>query len=85
MKYALVLASTLTKQDWHCYAIADSLNDLQQLNCYDTKVVKLPKSQFPGEIDETPVYVQSCQTGNNSEFRVVEISDINLTGTFNLS
>lgn len=85
MKYALVLASTLNTQDWHCYAIGDTLNDLDQLGCYHTSLLKLPKIHFPGEIYEDPVYLQSCQTGHNSEFRIVAINTMHINGTFNLA
>ncbi|WPQ61244.1 hypothetical protein SIO70_23065 [Chitinophaga sancti] len=85
MKFALILASDIPKKDWICYAIADSSSKLRDLNCYNSNSLKLPKSQYPGKIDNTPVIVRSCETGSNSEFRIVEINNLqNFNGSFNL-
>lgn len=85
MKYALVLASDLNKRDWVCYLIADSTAAIKNLNCYNPTVVKLPKSSYPGTVDPSPVFKQSCVTGNNAEFRIVSLQNLNLTGAFNLA
>lgn len=78
MKHALVLASDLYKKDWICYAIGDSVAALRELNCYDPTTIKLPKSQYPGDIDNTPLQKPSCSTGHISEFRIVSFFNLNL-------
>jgi len=85
MKYALVLASTLSRVDWHCYLLVDTPQQIANLNCYQPTVIKLSKDLFPGTVDPTPVIKPSCATGNTSEFRMVAITNLNLSGTFNLS
>ena len=85
MKHALVLASDLSKKDWICYAIAADKAALRDLNCYNPATLKLPKSQYPGDVDNLPLKKPSCSTGNVSEFRIVSFSNPNLKETFNLA
>lgn len=84
MKYALVLISDLKRKDWICYQLADSDTEIENSNCFNPTVIKLPKSNYPG----TPVSQLkkvSCETGNTSSFAIVQISNINLSGKFNLA
>lgn len=85
MKYALVLASDLKKRDWICYLIVNSLSEIDNLNCYQAGFIKLPKAQYHGTADPNPVYKKSCATGNRSEFRIVTIQNLRMSGDFNLA
>ncbi|WP_035643512.1 hypothetical protein [Flavobacterium sp. ASV13] len=84
MKYALVLSSDISKRDWICYIIAESIQEIQNLQCFNPNIIKLPKTQYPGVINPTTIRKQSCVTGNTSEFKIVNISNLNLKGNFNL-
>ena len=83
-KFTLVLASDLRKRDWICHAVSDNPNTIQNMDCIPPGVIVLPKSQYPGTIDPTPVYKPSCMTGIMGEFRFVTIDFSGLETKFNL-
>jgi len=83
-KFTLVLASDLRKRDWVCHFASDLPNAIDNLNCVPLGVIIIPKSQYPGTIDPTPVYKRSCMTGIMGEFRIVTIDFSSLENKFNL-
>ncbi len=84
-KFTLVLASDLRKRDWICHSLSDTPDGVNDLNCVPPGVMVLPKSQYPGIIDPTPVYKRSCMTGIMGEFRFVTIDISSSQNKFNLS
>ncbi len=83
-RFTLVLASDLRKRNWICHSISNNSDDLHHMDCVPPGVMVLPKSEYPGTVDPTPVFKRSCTTGIMGEFRFV-ILDISPLGTkFNL-
>jgi len=74
MKYALVLQAEFHHPNfWVCYALADSLEGLQQNLCYDPTVqLMLHKEHYKGSpLHE--VSLPSCASGSHANFIVCEV------------
>ncbi len=84
MKFALVLASDLQKKDWICYAIGSSRTEIENLRCYPASVIKIPKITFPGSVVLPSIEKENCETGFLTEFAIVRIENLQLTGKFNI-
>lgn len=84
MKYALVLESEISRTTWNCYNIADTVQGLVSLNCFSSEVLKLPKSQYAGEVVQSGLKKENCSTRNKSIFCIVKFPNFQLSNKFNL-
>lgn len=85
MRYALILMADLNDDDWICHAISPTKKALQDLNCYNASVMKLPKTSHPGTVEPGSFTKTNCETGMSSTFTIVKLHDTKLTGKFNMS
>ncbi|MFD2247504.1 hypothetical protein [Pontibacter ruber] len=74
MKYALVLQAEFHNPSfWVCYALANTLENLQRHICYDPSVqLMLHKEHYKGN-PITEIQLPSCVSGSYASFIVMEV------------
>ena len=82
--YALILKSDEDHPtDWICYQLSYEREEIEDLRCYSPENLYLPKDEYDAEKVEELFNIESCRTGDVSEFAVYEImTPINLSHKF---
>ena len=85
--YALILKSHETNSRyWICYQLSNDLDQIRNLNCYHSETLALPKEDYDAILIENLVTINSCRTGNESEFAIYGFTTpINNLKQFNIA
>jgi len=85
--YALILKSSESHTKyWICYHLTENPEDFEDISCYRSETLALPKNQYKAHLIENLVKIKNCISGNYSDFAIYGFTTpINQLSQFNLA